>query len=234
MRFDTVIRNGTVVTASDTFVSDVGIRDGRIVALAADLTEADEVIDATGLFVLPGGIDSHCHVEQISSNGVMTADDFDFAALPTSLRMTYRVVDEKGRTLGLGLDLAALQQKLIPVANGEAPKKVVPDIAKKTSELASAVREKIASPADYVAEHLSKEEKLSLAAVGLADCVQLALSVGENGAIVGCAALPGRVTPSSTLVVGDGGLSVVSRRRSVMLPVSKPMPSARGGNTCRR
>ena len=31
MRFDTVIRNGTVVTASDTFVSDVGIRDGRIV-----------------------------------------------------------------------------------------------------------------------------------------------------------------------------------------------------------
>ncbi len=96
----------------------------------------------------------------------MTADDFDFAALPTSLRMTYRVVDEKGRTLGLGLDLDALQQKLIPVANGEAPKKVVPDIAKKTSELASAVREKIASPADYVAEHLSKEEKLSLVAVG--------------------------------------------------------------------
>ena len=53
----------------------------------------------------------------------MTAADFNFAALPTSLRMSYRVVDEKGRTLGLGLDLDALKEKLVPVAAGEAPKK---------------------------------------------------------------------------------------------------------------
>jgi ATP-dependent helicase HrpA len=96
----------------------------------------------------------------------MTAADFNFAALPTSLRMSYRVVDEKGRTLGLGLDLDALKEKLVPVAAGEAPKKAVVNLAKKTQELASTVREKIASPADYVAEHLSKEEKLSLVAVG--------------------------------------------------------------------
>ncbi len=96
----------------------------------------------------------------------MTAADFNFAALPTSLRMSYRVVDEKGRTLGLGLDLDALKDKLVPVAAGEAPKKAVVNLAKKTQELTSAVREKIASPADYVAEHLSKEEKLSLVAVG--------------------------------------------------------------------
>jgi ATP-dependent helicase HrpA len=80
--------------------------------------------------------------------------------------MSYRVVDEKGRTLGLGLDLDALKEKLVPVAAGEAPKKAVVNLAKKTQELASTVREKIASPADYVAEHLSKEEKLSLVAVG--------------------------------------------------------------------
>jgi ATP-dependent helicase HrpA len=96
----------------------------------------------------------------------MTADDFDFAALPTSLRMTYRVVDANGRTLGLGLDLEALKTKLGPVAQGEAPKKAVVNVAKKTSELAQVVREKISSPAEYVAEHLSKEEKLSLVAVG--------------------------------------------------------------------
>jgi ATP-dependent helicase HrpA len=96
----------------------------------------------------------------------MTAADFNFAALPTSLRMSYRVVDEKGRTLGLGLDLDALKNKLVPVAAGEAPKKAFVNLAKKAQELASVVREKIASPADYVAEHLSKEEKLSLAAVG--------------------------------------------------------------------
>ena len=96
----------------------------------------------------------------------MTVADFNFAALPTSLRMSYRVVDEKGRTLGLGLDLDALKEKLVSVAAGEAPKKAVVNLAKKTQELASTVREKIASPADYVAEHLSKEEKLSLVAVG--------------------------------------------------------------------
>jgi ATP-dependent helicase HrpA len=96
----------------------------------------------------------------------MTAADFNFAALPTSLRMSYRVVDEKGRTLGLGLDLDVLKEKLVPVAAGEAPKKAMVNLANKTQELASTVREKIASPADYVAEHLSKEEKLSLVAVG--------------------------------------------------------------------
>ncbi len=48
MRFDTVIRHATVVTASDSFTSDIGIKDGRIAALALGLTEADEVIDATG------------------------------------------------------------------------------------------------------------------------------------------------------------------------------------------
>jgi len=96
----------------------------------------------------------------------MTAEDFNFAALPSSMRMTYRVIDEKGRTLGLGLDLEALKQKLVPVSLGEAPKKAVVNTAKLTSELAKQVNEKIASPADYVAEHLSKDEKLSLVAVG--------------------------------------------------------------------
>ncbi|MDD9982702.1 MAG: dihydropyrimidinase, partial [Gammaproteobacteria bacterium] len=74
--FDLVIRGGTVATAADTFPADVGIRDGRIVALAHDLGEGREEIDATGKLVLPGGIDSHCHIEQLSSSGVLCADDF--------------------------------------------------------------------------------------------------------------------------------------------------------------
>jgi ATP-dependent helicase HrpA len=96
----------------------------------------------------------------------MTAEDFNFGALPTAMRMSYRVVDDKGRTLGLGLDLAALQHKLGPVAVGEAPKKVAINLDKIKSELAKQIREQIASPADYVAEHLSKEEKLSIVSVG--------------------------------------------------------------------
>jgi len=74
--FDTVIRNGTVVTASDTARCDVGIRDGRVVALAENLPKAEHELDASAKLVLPGGIDSHCHIEQLSSSGVVCADDF--------------------------------------------------------------------------------------------------------------------------------------------------------------
>src|SRR5689334_10251399 len=74
--FDLIIRSGTVVTAADTFAADVGIRDGRIAALGADLGHAHEVIDARGRLVLPGGIDSHVHIAQPSGPGIVMADDF--------------------------------------------------------------------------------------------------------------------------------------------------------------
>ncbi|MDZ7872326.1 MAG: dihydropyrimidinase [Rhizobium sp.] len=103
MHFDTVIRNGTVVTASDTFVSDVGIKNGRIAALATDLTDADEVIDATGLFVLPGGIDSHVHLDQPSGEGIVMADDFDSgtrsAAIGGNSSVLAFCMQEKGQSL---------------------------------------------------------------------------------------------------------------------------------------
>ena len=68
MSFDTIIRNGTVVTASDIFRCDVGISGGRITALADDLGDAPEIIDATGLLVMPGGIDSHVHLDQVGTH----------------------------------------------------------------------------------------------------------------------------------------------------------------------
>jgi dihydropyrimidinase len=75
--FDTVIRGGTVVTAADSTQCDVGIRGGRITALAQDLPATDHEIDARGKLVLPGGVEGHCHIEQESSVGnVMSADDF--------------------------------------------------------------------------------------------------------------------------------------------------------------
>ena len=74
--FDTVIRHGTVATASDTFNADIGIRDGRIVAIGEALSDATDIVDATGLLVLPGGIDSHVHISQPSGPGIVMADDF--------------------------------------------------------------------------------------------------------------------------------------------------------------
>ena len=75
MSLDLVIRGGTVVTAEKTFRADVGIRGEQVVQIGTGLQGA-RTIDATGKLVLPGGIDSHCHIEQLSSMGVMTADDF--------------------------------------------------------------------------------------------------------------------------------------------------------------
>lgn len=76
MTFDTIIRGGTIATASDTFTCDIGIRDGRIAALGDNLGDAREVIDATGKLVLPGGIDSHVHIAQPSGPDIVMADDF--------------------------------------------------------------------------------------------------------------------------------------------------------------
>jgi dihydropyrimidinase len=76
MTFDTIIRGGTVATASDTFACDVGIAGGKITALGTNLGQAGEIVDATGLLVLPGGIDSHVHIAQPSGPGIVMADDF--------------------------------------------------------------------------------------------------------------------------------------------------------------
>jgi dihydropyrimidinase len=75
--FDLVIRGGKVVTASDTFRADVGVRGGRIVAVAEKLTDGARAIDASGLLVMPGGIDSHVHLAQPSGPGVKMADGFE-------------------------------------------------------------------------------------------------------------------------------------------------------------
>ena len=74
--FDMVIRGGTVVTAADRIDCDVGIRDGVIACLGRDLGPAERYIDASGKLVLPGGVDSHCHMEQHSPQGLDNADDF--------------------------------------------------------------------------------------------------------------------------------------------------------------
>jgi dihydropyrimidinase len=76
LAFDTIIRGGTIATASDTFSCDVGITGGQIAALGADLGSAADIVDASGMLVLPGGIDSHVHLAQPGAPGVVMADGF--------------------------------------------------------------------------------------------------------------------------------------------------------------
>jgi allantoinase len=59
-----IVRGGTVVTARGVALADVAIADGRIVAMGPNLDQEPEEIDATGLHVFPGGIDSHVHFNE--------------------------------------------------------------------------------------------------------------------------------------------------------------------------
>jgi dihydropyrimidinase len=71
-----VVRGGTVVTASEQFRADVGVAEGRIVAIGSDLPTAPSEVDARGLHVLPGGVDVHTHLDAPLGD-VTAVDDFD-------------------------------------------------------------------------------------------------------------------------------------------------------------
>ncbi len=110
---DLVISNGTVATASDVFRADVAIRGGRIVAMGSGLGPARENIDARGKLVLPGGIDSHAHIEQLSAGGLMNADTFESATRAAAFGGTTTVISFAAQHKGMSLrkvvdDYAAL------------------------------------------------------------------------------------------------------------------------------
>ncbi len=79
MQLDLVVRGGTVVTSGDVFPADVGIRAGRIVCLGEGLA-GSETLDARGLLVFPGGVDSHCHIEQLEADGTVHRETFESAS----------------------------------------------------------------------------------------------------------------------------------------------------------
>lgn len=78
---DLLVQGGRVVTPDGALLADVGVRSGRIVAIGEDLGAAREVLDARNRLVLPGGVDSHCHMDQPPWQGMTTADDFASATL---------------------------------------------------------------------------------------------------------------------------------------------------------
>ena len=75
-RPDLVIRGGTIVTAADRFRADLAVTEGKITQIAARIEGGGEEIDATGLLLLPGGIDAHVHLAQEQGDGTVMADDF--------------------------------------------------------------------------------------------------------------------------------------------------------------
>ncbi|GAA5971392.1 hypothetical protein JCM11641_008335 [Rhodosporidiobolus odoratus] len=84
LNLDLIIQNGVVVTAADETACDIGVKDGKVVLLMANIPvpEGCEVIDAEGGYVTPGLVDSHVHIAQSAAKslGAKSADDWTSAS----------------------------------------------------------------------------------------------------------------------------------------------------------
>ena len=102
-RFDLVIRNARVATGSDIFQCDIGIGEGTVVALQRGLDKGHREIDASGRWVLPGGIDGHCHLDQPMHDGSVMADDFGTGTRSAACGGTTTVIPFACQTKGQSL-----------------------------------------------------------------------------------------------------------------------------------
>src|ERR1700692_3612035 len=109
MGFDTIIRNGTIVTATDTYAADIGITGGQIATIAKTLPieNATKLIDAAGCIVIPGGVDVHTHLD-MPFGGTTSADDFETGTRAAAFGGTTTLIDfaiqYKGQTLRHAFD----------------------------------------------------------------------------------------------------------------------------------
>lgn len=102
--YDLIVRNAKIVTEDRQTEGDIGVKDGRIAAIEPGLKgTATREIDAGGKFVLPGGIDSHCHIEQKSGFGIMCADDFYTGTVSAAFGGTTTVIPFAAQHRGMSL-----------------------------------------------------------------------------------------------------------------------------------
>ncbi|WP_050615048.1 dihydropyrimidinase [Bacillus testis] len=103
-----IIKNGTIVTATDTYEADILIENGMISQIGKDLSSADaEVVDAKGNYIFPGGIDPHTHLD-MPFGGTVTKDNFETGTIAAAFGGTTTIIDfcltQKGKTLRSALD----------------------------------------------------------------------------------------------------------------------------------
>lgn len=181
MPFDLTVRNGRISTDTETFEADIGIKDGVIVAIEKNLSPGREDIDAAGRWVLPGGIDSHVHVEQLSGMGVMCADDFHSATVSAVFGGTTTIIPFAAQHRGMSIpaviaDYSRLARDKAVIDYGFHLILANPDETALTVDLPEAIRNGITSLKVYMTY-----DKLKLDDYQLLDVLELA---DREGALV--------------------------------------------------
>lgn len=96
----TIIRGGTVVTATDTYAADVLIEGELVSTIGSHIPDGvHAIVDAQGAYVFPGGIDPHTHLD-MPFGGTVTADDFETGTRAAALGGTTTIVDFALHTRG--------------------------------------------------------------------------------------------------------------------------------------
>lgn len=165
--YQLTIRNGRIVTPEAILQGDLGIRDGRIAAIGGTLSPGVQDVDAAGRWVLPGGVDSHCHIEQRSAMGMMCADDFHTATVAAAFGGTTTVLSFAAQHRGM-----AIPDVLSDYSRRAAEKAVIdygfhlilanPDEATLKEHLPQAIRGGITSLKVYTTYDLLKIEDYDL------------------------------------------------------------------------
>lgn len=104
--FDLILRGGRVLTSTGDGVADIGVSDGRVTCVGSISEPARREFDCRGKVVSPGGVDVHCHIEQMSGMGLMNADTFETATRSAAMGGTTSVVSFAAQARGQRLSEA--------------------------------------------------------------------------------------------------------------------------------
>jgi dihydropyrimidinase len=150
MGFDTLIVNGTIATATDTYSADVAISGGKVTAIGQALPRENvkRMLDAKGKYVLPGGIDVHTHLD-MPFGGTTSADDFETGTRAAAFGGTTTLIDfaiqYKGQSLRTAFD-AWMQKASSKATTDYAFHCIITDLPDaRIDEMGSMVREGVPS-----------------------------------------------------------------------------------------
>ncbi|ULT58920.1 dihydropyrimidinase [Neobacillus drentensis] len=187
-----VIKNGTVVTAADTYRADVCIENGVVTQIGENLsTVGAEVIDAKGCYLFPGGIDPHTHLD-MPFGGTVTKDDFETGTMAAAFGGTTTIIDfcltTKGATLKSAVDAWHAKSKDKAVIDYGFHLQIVEMNNEKLAELPKMIEEEgITSLKVFMAyknQFQADDETLFKTLIAARDLGALVMVHAENGDVI--------------------------------------------------